>query len=118
MSVTQQEEIRNTQQYELPVKKENRSNGYDIYPTHNIGAGLIFEGYESLDRELANSSHVKIDGYVGVLFEDLKQQLDSAFEKIDIRPKWVNVKDAMFPEEEINDKVGPFLGGDDPVSES
>jgi len=115
MSVTQQEEIRNTQQYELPVKKENRSNGYDIYPTHNIGAGLIFEGYESLVRELANSSHVKIDGYVGVLFEDLKQQLDSAFEKIDIRPKWVNVKDAMFPEEEINDKVGPFLGGDDPV---
>lgn len=115
MSVTQQEEIRNTQQYELPVKKENRSNGYDIYPTHNIGAGLIFEGYESLARELANSSHVKIDGYVGVLFEDLKQQLDSAFEKIDIRPKWVNVKDAMFPEEEINDKVGPFLGGDDPV---
>ncbi len=70
MSVTQQEEIRKTQQYELPVKKEKESKGYDIYPTHNIGSGLIFEGYKSLAKELSNSSHIKIDGYIGVLFEN------------------------------------------------
>ena len=115
MSVTQQEEIRKTQQYELPVKKENKASGYDVYPTHNIGSGLIFEGYESLARELSNSSHIKIDGYVGVLFEDVKQQLNVAFQKIGIQPKWVNVNDALLSEEEVNQKVEPFLGGDDPV---
>lgn len=115
MSVTQQEEIRKTQQYELPVKKENKPSGYDVYPTHNIGSGLIFEGYESLARELSNSSHIKIDGYVGVLFEDVKQQLNVAFQKIGIQPKWVNVNDALISEEEVNQKVEPFLGGDDPI---
>ncbi|WP_421893275.1 class I mannose-6-phosphate isomerase [Marinoscillum sp.] len=115
MSVTQQEEIRKTQQYELPVKKENKPSGYDVYPTHNIGSGLIFEGYESLARELSNSSHIKIDGYVGVLFEDVKQQLNVAFQKIGIQPKWVNVNDALLSEEEVNQKVEPFLGGDDPI---
>ncbi|MEQ8471159.1 MAG: class I mannose-6-phosphate isomerase [Marinoscillum sp.] len=115
MSATQQEEIRKTQQYELPVKKERGSNGYDIYPTHNIGQGLIFEGYESLAKELANSSHIKIDGYVGIIFEDVRQGLEDAFQKLGVNPKWVNVNDALLSEEEINQKVTPFLGGDDAV---
>lgn len=115
MSVTQQEEIRKTQQYELPVKKEKKSKGYDIYPTHNIGSGLIFEGYESLAKELSNSSHIKIDGYIGVLFENVRQRLNDACQQIGIHPKWVNVNDALLSEEEIDQKVEPFLGGDDPV---
>lgn len=115
MSVTQREEIRKTQQYELPVKKEDTPSSYDIYPTHEIDAGLIAEGYGSLAEELANHSCIMIDGYVGIVFEDIRQQLDGAFESLGIRPKWVDVKDAMLPEEEINAQIEPFLGGDDPV---
>ena len=115
MSVTQREEIRKTQQYELPVKKENKPSEYDIYPTHDIGEGLIFKGYESLAKELVNDDHIKIDGYVGVIFEDVRQGLEDEFRKIGVKPKWVNVSDALLSETEINLMVEPFLGGDDPV---
>lgn len=115
MSVTQREEIRKTQQYELPVKKENKPSEYDIYPTHDIGEGLIFKGYESLAKELVNDDHIKIDGYVGVIFEDVRQGLEDEFRKIGVKPKWVNVSDALLSETEINLTVEPFLGGDDPV---
>lgn len=115
MSVSQEEETRKTQQYELPIKKEANSLGYDIYPTYSIGSDLIFEGYDALAEELADSACITLDGYVGILFEDVRQRLDSAFEKIGIRPKWINVKDALLSEDKINQKISPFLGGDDPV---
>ncbi len=107
--------VRETIQFELPVKKSETGNTYDIYPTHNIGTDLIYVGYDTLAKELAPFDCVKIDGYVGVLFEDLRENLNQAFSKIGIKPNWVNVQDTMKKEDEINKLVAPFLGGDDPV---
>ncbi len=107
--------VRDTDQYELPVIKDHSSAKYDVYPTHKIGDKLIHQGYEPLARELASHNIIKIDGYGGIRFEDLKEQLHAAFEKIDIQPVWVNVESALKEEGKIDELISPFLGGDDPV---
>ena len=115
MRDVKQEIIRETAQFEIPLKKEVRALGYDIYPTHNIGEGLIYIGYEALAKELSSFDCIKIDGYVGILFDDVREKLDAAFLNLGIKPSWINIQDALKKEEEINSLVGPFLGGDDPV---
>ncbi len=108
-------EKRETSQLELPIRKRDITSTYDIYPAHNIGDNLIQDSYESLAKELASFDYLKIDGYVGILFEDVCEKLNAAFLKIGIEPKWINVQEAQKNEREIENLVSPFLGGDDPV---
>lgn len=42
---------------------------------------------------------IKNDGYVGILFDDIKKKLNDSFLKIDIWPKWDNVNNARKEEE-------------------
>ncbi len=107
--------IRETNQYELPLKKTGSSEEYDIYPTHQIAKNSIFEGYDSLAKALAPLKTIKIDGYIGIRFEDVRENLSAAFEKIGIEPVWINVAKALKKEDEINEMLVPFLGADDPV---
>ncbi len=108
-------EIRATSQIELPVKDKTVKEGYNIYPSFNIGDQAISSGYDSLAEALKDKPILKIDGYVGVIFEAVKQQLNEAFTKLDIQPKWINIDEALKKENEIESLVSPFLGGDDPV---
>jgi len=111
-----EKEIRKTDQFELPMEKEFRPAGkYDVYPVHNIGDGRIFRGYDSLAKALASESCVKLDGYIGIIFEDVKEKLNAAFERTGVKVHWINVKDAMKGAKEIDFLVEPYLGGDDPV---
>lgn len=107
--------VRQTKQPELPVKKQVREFGYDIYPTFDVGPNLITIGYKSLAELLANEPIIKIDGYVGVIFESIRENLDTAFNALGVEAKWVRVEDAYKTEEEIEQMIQPFLGGDDPV---
>lgn len=106
--------IRNTEQYELPVKKTG-TFGYDIYPTHSIGDNKIFEGYESLADILVGEKRIFIDGFVGIIFDQVKERLQSVFDQKGFQPKWVNVEEAFVREIEIEKKVSKYLNGDDPV---
>ncbi len=107
--------IRKTSQFELPLKKESAGKQYDIYPSFQLNDGLIGSSYESLAEKLVNSQQIKIDGYIGVLFDAFKEQLNEAFLQIGLSPVWVNVDKAHKSEAEIAKMVAPFLGGDDPV---
>lgn len=107
--------VRKTSQPELPVRKEPRVAGYDIYPSFDIGSDLIGVGYKSLAERLANASVLKIDGYVGVIFEDVQVSLKNAFNALGIETKWVKVDDAYKTEKEIEEMVCPFLGDTDPI---
>lgn len=115
MAGLKQETIRETTQFELPVKKNQSASNYNIYPTHYIGENSIFTGYDSLAKELSSFKYVKIDGYVGILFDDIKEKLNAAFSRINIAPKWINVQEALKEEKEIENLVSPFLGDNDPV---
>jgi mannose-6-phosphate isomerase class I len=58
---------------------------------------------------------VIIDGYIGVLWSNLRERLDLALKNLAINAAWVNVDDALLPETEIDSLIAPFLGGDDPI---
>jgi mannose-6-phosphate isomerase class I len=107
---------RKSDQFLMPAQKTTTANGhYDIYPSHQLDEQTIFAGFESLANELKHYKTIVIDGYCGVFFENFRQNLQSCFENDGIKANWINISDALKPEEEINDLIAPFLGGDDPI---
>jgi mannose-6-phosphate isomerase class I len=108
--------IRKTAQFLLPeIKPEVKTGQYDLYPTHSLGAGKIHSGFEKLAAEMAGYSTVIIDGYQGVFFNEIREQLHSCFEIMGLAVNWINMAEALKPSGEIEDMVAPFLGGDDPL---
>jgi mannose-6-phosphate isomerase class I len=111
-----EKEIRKTDQYELPVvKQDGHTSKYDVYPIHSIGDGKIFRGYESLAEAVCNYHCIKLDGYGGIIFRDVRERLNQHLVARGIEPLWINMEDAMLSLEDIDQMVTPFLGGDDPV---
>ncbi|WP_037317875.1 class I mannose-6-phosphate isomerase [Salegentibacter sp. Hel_I_6] len=113
--MNQVKKIRATSQLELPLRKHETPSTYDIYPTHNIGDDLIQASYGSLAKVLTTFGFLKVDGYVGVLFEDVRRKLNEALLDIGVEAEWINVQEAQKGEEKIEKMIAPFLGGDDPV---
>ncbi len=100
----------------MPAKKGDEQVGdYGLYPTHSLEEGKIHLGFESLATELKNSNTVILDGYQGVFYENIKENLDVHFKKAGILANWINVSDYLKPELEIDEMIAPFLGGDDPI---
>lgn len=108
-------ELRKTTQYILPLEKGETGKGYDIYPVHDLGEGTVFSGYAALAGRMGDYRNVIIDGYAGVRFDILVQELDKAFAASGIRPVWWSASAAMKTEEEIDGMIAPYLGGDDPI---
>ncbi len=107
---------RKTSQHLLPLKHTPTPEGvYDIYPSFPIGSGLIKHGFDALASQLSKATHVIIDGYVGVFWEDFRERLDRALKKQGVEANWVAVDQALRPQQEIQALVEPFLGGDDPL---
>lgn len=107
---------RNTQQYLIPGKKNLTASGkYDIYPGFPLGKGKIQEGTEKLASWIGKYKTVVIDGYVGVAWDILIENLDREFRKQGKRAVWFQVDAALLEEEEIDEMLKPWLGGDDPV---
>uniref|UniRef100_UPI0032176F9B class I mannose-6-phosphate isomerase n=1 Tax=uncultured Draconibacterium sp. TaxID=1573823 RepID=UPI0032176F9B len=109
-------DYRKSSQYLMPAKKGDEQVGdYGLYPTHSLEEGKIHLGFESLATELKNSNTVILDGYQGVFYENIKENLDVHFKKAGILANWINVSDYLKPELEIDEMIAPFLGGDDPI---
>lgn len=107
---------RKTGQYLMPPFKLNWEKGkYDIYPAHELGSGKINFGFDSLANELIHHRTVIIDGFIGVFFEDLRENLQKYFDDNNLKVHWIDFSEAMKPESEIDKLISPFLGGDDPL---
>ena len=107
---------RKTAQYLLPKEKEkNQESSYDIYPTLKIDHLQINEGFDNLASTLAKYSIIRIDGYVGVFYENVRNELQSAFTKLGKSVNWQYTWNAFKSENTINQMIEPFLGGDDPI---
>ena len=105
---------RNTKQDLLPVKKVNTRNGnYDIFPFHALGDGLIHAGYQLLAGQLSKQELVVLEGYVGVDWKDVVQQLNEEFEKMGVSVTFHNANQFFKKTDEIEAMVEPFLGGED-----
>jgi mannose-6-phosphate isomerase class I len=107
---------RKSQQYLLPVRKEPGTFGrYDIYPTHPLEPHVIKEGFCSLADVMQHHQYVILEGYQGVFFETLKDELQNIFDARRITSSWIPVHKAMKTASEITSLVEPYLGGDDPL---
>ena len=110
--------LRNSSQHLMPVTIENKKsdNGnYNIYPYHSLESGQIFNGFESLASEIENHKTISIDGYIGVFFENIKVKLQNRFDQKGLNVNWIDVSKALKSEQQIDELVKPFLGGDDPI---
>lgn len=109
--------LRKTSQILLPMQKEKSlaTGSYDIYPVHSMAENQIFVGYRKLAEAIRNERNVIIDGYAGIFFDEIKTHLNEALAELDVEVTWWNIDAALKTEEEINDLVVPYLGGDDPI---
>lgn len=92
----------------------NRSSrlatGYDIYPSHTLGRGTIFNGYETLVDWIVTQKTVRIDGFVGVFWEIVEDEINKELLKRNITVNWHYMTDCMKSSSEIQGLVQPFLG--------
>jgi mannose-6-phosphate isomerase class I len=91
------------------------SEGYDLYPARPIANDTIETGYAALARQLARYRTIIADGYVGVLWEHFRVNLDETFAASGKAVQWLDVRSALKPEADIDALVAPFLGGNDPL---
>ncbi|MBC7565986.1 MAG: class I mannose-6-phosphate isomerase [Pedobacter sp.] len=97
----------------IPVKLSNETVNritYNHLPVHKLGGGKIFEGYDSLVEWIIAQKTVIIDGYAGVFFDAIQQQIDSRLSDKGISLKWHCTADYLKAEEEVELLVEPYLG--------
>lgn len=108
--------LRKTIQTLLPLEHSPRPLGqYDIYPAFALGSGQIEAGYAALAAKLQNQRRVILEGYAGVFWEEVRQGLDAALRALGKRVAWYNVAEAYNSPEELEARLAPFLGGQDPL---
>ena len=110
---------RNSTQPLLPVhvagNVQSPEANYNMLPFHSLGVSKIFSGFSTLAQWIAEQKTVVIDGYGGVFFEDVQSQIQSELDKLGYTVNWQVSSDFFKPEAEIEELVGPFLGGKDDV---
>lgn len=107
--------VRATTQHLLPERISPVDDAYDIYPTHDLGSGVVRAGYEALAERLAGERVVLLDGMTGVRWGDLRERLGAALAARGRSVAWVPVAAGLRPGDEVEALVEPFLGGDDPI---
>lgn len=107
-------EVTRKSKQEIMPQKINKADllnsSYNLYPSHALGAGKISSGYASLAGYLASHKIVKVDGYIGVDWENLINRLTPLFLEKGIRVHWIRTEDFLHSKEQIDQLVQPFLG--------
>jgi mannose-6-phosphate isomerase class I len=111
------EGFRKTGQFLMPnsVNSLPEESDYNIYPVFNVGDGRIHNGYSTVAEWIISHKNVIIDGYAGVFWEVIKDELTKCFEQSNFKVKWINAADFFKNEKEIDELIAPFLGADDSV---
>jgi mannose-6-phosphate isomerase class I len=104
-----------TEQYLIPsqlnpsVEKE-----YNLYPSFPA-AGEIKSGYDALAQIVMQHPIIAIDGYVGVFFDEIKNEIERRIVTSGKLIIWHNTAESLKSSKEIDTLIAPFLGGDDPL---
>jgi mannose-6-phosphate isomerase class I len=110
--------LRKSSQFPMPPKIHRSSTvfgKYDIYPAHALENNKIFNGYHSLSKWIIQQKTVVIDGFVGVLWNKIKQEIQSRLVNEGLSINWVFTADYLKPATVIEEIVQPFLGTYDSV---
>lgn len=108
--------FRKTSQFMAPEKTfPSRPGHYDIYPGFSVGNGKIHDGYESLAAWIAGHKNIVIDGYMGVFWDQLIENLNEKLLKLNKRVCWFHSEAALKSEEILNEMIAPYLGEKDSI---
>ena len=108
--------FRKTRQRLLPAEQKPTASGsYDLYPAFPVTAGAVEVGFDALASHLASLRCARIDGFVGILWDDFRDNLSIALRSLGVCQTWISVASAAKESESIADLVRPFLDNDDPV---
>jgi len=105
----------------IPERMRNFPRGlFDTAPSFKLKKGKIEKGYSVLADKIKISipnglKVLIIDGYHGVKWNELQSQLKNALDKIAIEAEWLDMQECLLSPDNIEKKIGPFLGGDDPI---
>lgn len=108
---------RKTNQFLLPTKRPSKSkkgsggrnNGYDVYPSFHLGDNKIHGDIDSLVDYIIRRKSVVIDGYEGIFWEKLREELQEALPS-DLKINIQETREWFLPERQINTMVKNFLG--------
>lgn len=95
-------------------------SAYDAAPSFAIPGDRIETGYEPVARTIADAvangaRQIAIDGFGGVPWERLRTSLDTQCRALGLILAWRDVNDDLLHESEIDARIAPFLGGNDPL---
>jgi mannose-6-phosphate isomerase class I len=100
----------------MPAQVNNITRGeYNIYPGFPVGDDKIWIGYRELTEKILAASVVILDGFPGVLWENLRESLTTELELLGVRAVWQDVSTAMHPPKQVENLIAPYLGGNDPL---
>jgi len=110
--------IRKSGQNLMPVRLVTDltpEDAYNMYPVFPLGENRIFNGYDSLAQWVIRQGTVIIDGYTGVRWDVIEQQLGNIIKERGLTVNWIKTSDYLKPEPEIDNIIAPFLGEKDSV---
>jgi predicted NBD/HSP70 family sugar kinase/mannose-6-phosphate isomerase class I len=108
--------LRKTAQFFAPAKTRPSHKGeYDIYPAFPIGQGKIQAGTAPLAAWIAQHETVVIDGYEGVCWNKLVDDLGKEPALTGKKIRWFHVNVAMKPADEIAQMIAPYMGTPDSI---
>ncbi len=105
----------------IPERTKKFPRGpFDTFPRFTISNGIIEKGYDSfaeliVSEMLSGLRVLVVEGYQGVHWQDFIEGLTDALKKKEIIPGLIDIKNYYASENEIQGKIKPFLGGDDPI---
>lgn len=100
----------------MPYQKNgNVPEVYDIYPSFKLGDKKVFTDLKLLAMNISSQSIVIIDGYIGVYFESFREKLGKEIAALGIQANWINIEEALKPEEEIDQLIEPFMSEEDSI---
>lgn len=99
----------------MPLRRPSSAGGYDIWPAIKLEEGLIHEGYRSLADRLLVHGTIIIDGYNGIHWNRLEDEIMAVAKEKGFEVRWVPVSQFLKPEEDIMDMTATWAGGDDPL---
>jgi mannose-6-phosphate isomerase class I len=83
---------------------------YNHIPVHTLGKGKVFAGYDKLVDWIIEKKTVVIDGYTGVFFGRVQEQLDLKLVALGVTVNWVLSANYLKLEQEIDSLTSPYLG--------
>ena len=108
---------RETTQFLMPPYKDVKASTtqFDLYPSFSLGANKIFSGYTTLSDLIATKEVICLDGFSGVNWEIVVDDLLNALEPKNLNVKFIDFSEFLKSEKEIESMTSPFLGDEESV---